>query len=255
MPFLRALLLDVDDTIIDTRRAMVAAGTTAGAALWPDAPPEVQAAFGLRFHDDPAGWFARFAAGEVGFERMRKERVREAAGALGLSGEDRHPGLQADFDAAYEPAFEAALRVFPDVLPLLDAAEELGVRTGLLTNSAQAYTERKLEVAGLAGRFACLASRDTLGFGKPDPRVFTLACAQLGARPEETLAVGDNLAWDVLPAADAGMPCAWLRRPGAPHPETEIALAGERGVTVVESLDEVTQRLVGADLGRAAGDR
>lgn len=251
MPPLRALLLDVDDTVIDTRAAMVAAGTAAAAALWPDAPPDRWAAFGRRFHDDPAGWFARFAAGKVSFERMRRERVREAVLPLGLEGEEGRPGLQELFDAAYEPVFGAALRVFPDVAPLLVAAREAGVAVGLLTNSSQDYTERKLRIAGLEGRFDRLFTRDTLGFGKPDPRVFAAACAALGEPPAQILSVGDNLTWDVLPAADAGMPCAWLRRPGSAHAAAEIALARDRGVTVVESLEAVVAWLLPVDLGRA----
>ena len=37
----RALLLDVDDTLVDTRAAMVAAAFAAAASLWPHEPPEV----------------------------------------------------------------------------------------------------------------------------------------------------------------------------------------------------------------------
>jgi putative hydrolase of the HAD superfamily len=255
VPPLRALLLGVDDTIIDTRRAMVAAGTAAAAALWPDAPMARHAAFSRRFHDDPEGRFARFSAGEVSFEQMRRERVREAAGALGLERGEGRPALQAAFDEAYEPAFGAALRVFPDVAPLREAAGEVGVAVGLLTTSARAYTERKLRIVGLNGRFDRLFTRDTLGFGKPDPRVFAAACAALREPPAPILSVGDNLAWDVLPAADAGMPGAWLRRPGSPHAAAEVALAGERGLTVVASLEAIVAWLVPADLGTAASDR
>ncbi|HET7303783.1 MAG TPA: HAD family hydrolase, partial [Segeticoccus sp.] len=54
------LLLDVDDTLVDTRAAMVAAGTAAVAALWPDVGEEVHRAAGARFHRDPGGFFTRF---------------------------------------------------------------------------------------------------------------------------------------------------------------------------------------------------
>jgi len=40
-PVTTALLLDVDDTLIDTKAAMVAAGAVAVARLWPEAGDDV----------------------------------------------------------------------------------------------------------------------------------------------------------------------------------------------------------------------
>ncbi|WP_344059546.1 hypothetical protein [Terrabacter lapilli] len=98
----RALLLDVDDTIVDTRGAMVAAGARAAAALWPDRPGEHHA-MAQRYYDDPQRWFPRYASGEVPFERMRAGRLEEVATAFGL-------GLPAEGHVAFEEAYAPACR-------------------------------------------------------------------------------------------------------------------------------------------------
>jgi putative hydrolase of the HAD superfamily len=206
----RALLLDVDDTIVDTRGAMVAAGTNAAAALWPDRPGEHRA-MAQRYYHDPERWFPRYASGEVPFDRMRAGRLEEVATAFGLDVPD---GGHLAFEEAYAPAFRSAQRLFPDVPQLLSAAEREGMPVGLLTNSAHAPTLVKLEALGLVDRFDVVVTTDTLGFGKPDPRVYRQACRLLGAEPADVVCLGDSLAWDVLGARAAGLRAVWLDREG-----------------------------------------
>lgn len=228
----RALLLDVDDTIVDTRGAMVAAGAYAAAALWPHRPGEHHA-MAQRFYDDPERWFPRYAAGEVLFERMRAGRLDEVATTFGLDVPD--DGHRA-FEEAYAPAFRAAQRLFADVPGLLAAAEGEGMPVGLLTNSAHAPTQVKLEALGLVDRFEVVVTTDTLGFGKPDSRVYLEACRLLGAEPGAVVCVGDSLAWDVLGARAAGLRAVWLDREGRGSVEE---------VASVRGLDEVAVALGG----------
>ena len=242
------VLLDADDTLYDTRSAMHRAGARAAAALWPHADPERSQRAGIRFRDDPEGHFAAYTRGEVEFAEMRRARIAELATWLDQDVDD---DLWDAFEAAYEPAFLGALAAFDDVVPTLDALRSRGCVVGVLTNSSGAYTTRKLAAAGLAGRFEVVCSRDTLGFGKPDPRAFHEACRRLGTDPARTAYVGDELRTDPLGAADAGMPAAWLVRDGAPD-ASGSNLAAARGLPVVAGLGEVLA-LVAGDLG--AGER
>lgn len=227
-----ALLLDVDDTIVDTRGAMVVAGAQAAAALWPDRSQDHRA-MARRYYDDPERWFPRYAAGEVAFERMRASRLDEVATAFGLEVPD--DGHRA-FEEAYAPAFRGAQRLFADVPGLLEAAEQEGLPVGLLTNSAHAPTQVKLEALGLVDRFEAVVTTDTLGFGKPDPRVYLEACRLLGSEPSSVVCLGDSLAWDVLGARVAGLRAVWLDREGRGTAEQ---------VASVRGLDEVTAVLDG----------
>jgi putative hydrolase of the HAD superfamily len=211
-PVISALLLDVDDTLVDTRAAMVAAGEAAAAALWPQAGPAVQHAAGVHFHADPSGIFGRFTTGELSFAQMREARLVDLLEFVALApADDAHQR----FEEVYAPAFSSNLRLFDDVVPVLEAVRSLGIPIGVLTNSSSAYTSQKLEITGLAVFFAVVATRDTLGFGKPDARAFRHACQLLGTAPSETLYVGDHLEIDAIAARDAGLPAVWLHRDAA----------------------------------------
>ena len=234
MPVITALLLDVDDTLIDTRAAMVAAGEAAAAALWPEAGPAVHQAAGVRFHADPGGDFGRFTRGEISFAQMRQARVADLLESFSLPPTDE---AVRRFEEAYEPAFAAGLRLFDDAVPFLEAVRASGTPIGLLTNSSAAYTSQKLEMTGLAGLFAVVATRDTLGFGKPDPRAFHHACQRLGSALPETLYVGDHLEVDAIAARDAGLAAVWLQREPADPPGA--ARARSRGIPIVGSLSQV----------------
>ena len=234
-PPIEGVLLDADDTLYDTRSAMHAAGAGAAAVLWPEADPDRAARAGVYFRDDPDGYFAAYARGELEFDDMRRARVAALARWLGQPVAD---DLWAAFEEAYEPAFLGALAAVADERPAVTRLRAAGVSVGVLTNSSGVYTAAKMSAAGLDGLVDVLCSRDTLGFGKPDPRAFHEACRRLGTAPASTLYVGDDLGTDSLGAADAGMPAAWLVREEE-APAREAGTLAERGIPVVRSLADV----------------
>ena len=110
----------------------------------------------------------------------------------------------------------AAQRLFPDVPDLLAAAEGEGLPVALLTNSAHAPTRVKLEALDLVERFDVVVTTDTLGFGKPDPRVYLEACRLLAAEPGRVVCIGDSVEWDVLGRAGGRTACR-VARPCGPR--------------------------------------
>lgn len=243
VPMISALLLDLDDTLIDTRAAMVAAGEVAVAELWPQAGPEVHHAAAVRFHADPSGFFLRFTTGELTFPEMRQARVAELLGSFSLAATG---DVTLRFEQVYAPAFAARVRLFEDVVPFVGAVSMIGTPMGLLTNSSSVHTAQKLELTGLTSVFAVVATRDTLGFGKPDARAFRHACRLMGSAPAETLYVGDHLEIDAIAARDAGLPALWLQRDQGGSPETlSRARAQAHGIPVISSLCLVPALLAG----------
>lgn len=236
---IRALVLDVDDTIVDTRSAMLQAGAAAMASLWPDLGDH-HLAMAERYYADPARWFARYSAGEIEFLAMRAGRLSEVARAFSLSVPDT--GQEA-FESAYAPAFREAQRLFPDVDDLLDTADELALPVVLLTNSSATVTAIKLEALAIDHRFVAVVTTDTLGVGKPDPRTYHEAVRLAGTRPGETVCVGDNLEWDVIGARAAGLRAVWLDRVGGSGPTEPVP--------TVASLHEVTAALRGGRFGQS----
>lgn len=242
-------MLDIDDTIVDTRSAMTEAGTHAAAALWPGQPADHRH-MAVRYYDDPGRWFHRYAAGELSIERMRLARLQDVADAFGVALPD---DVLDRFLVSYVPAFRRSQRLFDDVPGLLAAADEVGLPVALLTNSTAADTALKLEAVGLDGRFdGLVVTTDTLGFGKPSPQVYLEACRLVGVEPSLAVCIGDSLDWDVLGAMRAGLGAIWLNRTDVPAAAADGALAR------VRSLDEVSEVLRSRGprrFGTGAGDR
>lgn len=235
----RGLLLDIDDTLVDTQAAMRHSCTVGAATAWADEAPELHRRISDIFYDDPAGHFDAYTRGEQGFVQMREARYTVATAALGLP----DAGFEV-FESTYLVEFACSQQLFDDVHPMLSAAAEHGVRVCFLTNSGHEQTVVKLEQVGLDGSIPVVTT-DTLGFGKPDPRVFERACADIDVVPTHSIVVGDTLPTDIVGARNAGIRAAWLCRPGLPPPRgagwgTPVA---DPGVRVVPTLHDVAALL------------
>lgn len=235
---LRAVLFDVDDTLVDHARAQRAGldAVLAVDGLVADAAAQV------RWNALVDATFARYLAGELTFDQQRRVRVRE------MTGRDLDDDEAERWVAANVAGFEAALTVFDDVVPALDRIIRLpGVRLGAFSNVDGTFTRRKLGLVGLLDRFDVVLGVEDVGAPKPAPEPFWAMCRALGAEPAEALHVGDRWATDALGAADAGLTGVWLDRPGADgpgrRPPPEHARA--KAVPVVRSLLELAD-LAGA---------
>lgn len=109
---------------------------------------------------------------------------------------------------------------YRDTLAVLAALHEAGVPVAVVSNIG--FDIRPIVTAlGFASYVDAFVLSYELGRCKPDPAIFTYACAALGAEPEQTLMVGDT-------PADAGAVRAGCRAyvlPSAP-PGAENGLAG-----------------------------
>ncbi len=108
--------------------------------------------------------------------------------------------------------------------------------TGLLTNGSSDLQRLKLEQAGLEHAFDAVVISGEVGTGKPDPAVFREVLDRLGARPEDSVMVGDSWERDVEGALELGMSVFWIAA-GRPAP------AEHPRVTVVETVNDVADRI------------
>lgn len=210
----RGLLLDIDDTLVDTQSAMRFSCTVGAAAAWPRQPGTVHEALSGWFYDDPGGFFDAYTRGECDFADQRRARYIVACYRLGLEA----TGFET-FEHSYRQAFAGSQELFSDAVAFLDHAREADVQVAFVTNSGDEQTQIKLDAVGLQGR-GPVVTTDTLGVGKPDPAIFTHGLSLLGVAPEATIVVGDTLHTDVAGALNAGLRAAWLQRPGVPEPRS-----------------------------------
>lgn len=181
----RALLFDLDGTLLDSGPSMAPAVNA------------VRAHLGL----GPLPTAAVVAALGGGLGEM-------LGGTLPV---EHHPGIDG-FRSIFHEVHRRHLldaRPFPGVDPLV---RRLGPHIGLVTNAPRRYVGPLLEHFGWS--FAVICDGD--GPRKPDPTPLRIAAARLGIPPSAALFVGDS-AYDRDAAAAAGMPFAtvpWSRLDG-----------------------------------------
>jgi putative hydrolase of the HAD superfamily len=214
----RALLLDLDGTLLDHRAAADAAVAAWCAGVVDVVPDDLVPRWqALEEHHT-----ARVERGEVDYRVARRDRLGELRAHLGLAPCD-DSALDACF-AAVARHYEAAWSSYDDVDAAFASWRDAGVRIGMVTNGVREQALRKLEALGIADDVRVLVAVDDLGVGKPDPRVFLTACERLGVAPEDTVYVGDDITRDVFGPVACGLTGVWLDRFGAEVP---------RGVDVV----------------------
>jgi putative hydrolase of the HAD superfamily len=133
--------------------------------------------------------------------------------------------LDAHFDRL-APAVAVAREGARETLERLRA---LGLALGVVTNGRERPQREKLASTRLLELFDAVVISESAAVEKPDPAIFALAAAQLGAAPGETWFVGDHPRNDVLGAAAAGLTAVWLRGSHAwPRGEAEPERAIDR---------------------------
>lgn len=132
-------------------------------------------------------------------------------------------GHSAPTDTQWRELGEAFSRVpFVRVVPpearaLLELLHARGVRLGVISDWDNALPVI-LEELQLRRYFETLSVSASVGWRKPDARLFADALAQMNVRPAEALHVGDWLELDVQGARSVGMPAALFDHAGrAPH--------------------------------------
>lgn len=222
MPLPRAILFDLDDTLISAYQrpevAWRAVLAELGPTLAPADPEEALAAivaFAEVFWSDPARhriWRQRMA-------ESRRVIVAGTAKALARQGRpswSEQAGVRlADRFTAYR---EEQMALFPDAHQTLDALRSAGVRLALVTNGGAEMQRAKVERFELGHRFEHVQIEGEHGFGKPDERAYRHAMAALGVEPQETWMVGDNLEWEVIAPQRLGIYAIWhdVQRAGVP---------------------------------------
>ena len=179
---LRAILFDLDGTLLDTAPDMVGALNTLlqeqGLAPLP--------------YDEVRGAVSHGAARVVksGFPDASPERCAD---------------LQRRFLQIYRGALSRGTRLFPGMEQVLDTLARRRLKSGIVTNKPAWLTDPLLEELGIRTRFDCVVSGDTVAERKPHPLPLLHAAMLAEVSPAECIYVGDAER-DVQAARAAGMP-------------------------------------------------
>jgi putative hydrolase of the HAD superfamily len=110
-------------------------------------------------------------------------------------------------------AREILMRPRDGVVETLRELRGRGIRTGLITVCSEDAVDVWPETP-FAGLFDAEVFSCSCGLRKPDPRIYGLACDELGVEPDEALFVGDGPNDELAGAERVGMRAVLVHRPG-----------------------------------------
>lgn len=199
---LRAVLFDMDGTLLDTAPDFIAVAQAMRLARGLSPVPDQQI----------------------------RDVVSGGARAMVLSAFDVDPmsgefeTLRLEFLERYQSHCAVFSRLYDGMEQLLQDIEQAKLIWGVVTNKPLRFAEPIMQQLGLASRSSVLICPDHVSRSKPDPEPMLLACSKLQLDPSTVLFVGDDLR-DIESGRAAGSKTAAVRY-GYIHPDDNPGLWG-----------------------------
>ena len=179
---IKAVIFDVDGTLLDTERIYMRAWKDAAAEqgyVMPDSVLQKTRAVNTK---DAARIFEEEIGNGFSYAATRPIRVRIAEEII----------------ARESPILK------PGVPELLDYLDKKGIRLAVASSTNTKMTKEHLAASGIADRFAVIVGGDQIVNGKPHPDIFLKAGENLGEMPENCMVVEDSPA-GIRAGSAAGM--------------------------------------------------
>jgi pyrophosphatase PpaX len=210
---LRAVLFDVDGTLVDTLKGVVLGLGDTSAEFFGYRPPDEDV---LRLIGRPIRDQLEQFAGHALDPRSADRMVNHAIDRI-----EGHSHLEKPF----QPAIEA-----------LALCRRSGLKTALVTSKNDRELESFLKrFLGAEHVDTTVCSTDVLS-PKPHPECALLACRRLGVEPSEAVFIGDSV-YDIRCAHDAGIPAVAVAYGSAPKEH----LAAEKPEVLLETPEALLE--------------
>lgn len=216
---LKALLFDIDGTLVDSNDLHVLA--------WDEAFRDAGHAFDRATLHDHIGKGA-----DNYVPSLLPEVSEDEAERLG----DAHGRI-------YKERYLPQVRPFPHARDLLKRSRQAGYKVVLASSASGEELEHYLKLLDAADLVDAHTSADDVGCSKPCPDIFDTARRKIGVTPDEALVIGDT-PYDMEAAAKAGMRALAVR--SGKFPDDRLSGA----VAIFDDVAELFRRFDASPLSR-----
>jgi 2-phosphoglycolate phosphatase len=166
---LKAVLFDLDGTLIDSEKDIAAAANF------------TRERYGL----EPV-------SGSVIATYVGNGVMVLLAKALGTEDQTKIQEAHEIFKTYYRDHCADHTRVYPGTFDLLNALKKKNVKMGVVSNKPQEFTDAILEKLGLAPYFEVAFGPEATVNRKPHPEPLLTALSKMGVKPSEAVMIGDS---------------------------------------------------------------
>ncbi len=221
MPRIRAITLDLDDTLWPSAPTLTRAEQRTYSWLATHAP-DVAAMWSIeQLRELRFGIFKQHPQLHHDFLRMRRMAMHSAFEQAGLSGAAAHDLIERSLDVFMTARNDVDL--YPEVRESLTRLSQRFALASLTNGNADVAR------IGIGHYFKATLSAHAHNVSKPDPALFHIACRALACAPDEVVHVGDDIELDVRGARAAGLHVIWMNR-------THATWAGDDAPVAVNDL-------------------
>ena len=221
----KAILFDLDDTLLDMYSAMHSSWQEICTEVAPRLGGDAASLREAIRRESAIFWADEEAVAEYRV-RPLDSRTHVVRLALLSEGLDESPTEEIARDSLR--GYLERVAPFDDSIETLEALRSQGYRLGMVTNGSSETQREKIARWNLAPYFDEIVIESEFGRGKPDPAVFAQALAGTGAAPHEAWMVGDNLYADIGGARAAGIHSVWIHRERLQFPDDPPAQPDRR---------------------------
>ncbi|MFA5944260.1 MAG: HAD family hydrolase [Candidatus Thermoplasmatota archaeon] len=217
LPRIKAVVFDMDDTLLNWRQAEQAAIARLASlhfAVHGVAPDRVREVYNAVMAENFAAWKTKREWMYIDVRlRILNERLAT------------HDRLKVeDLVATFSREATTKLEFLEGAEAALRGVRASGRKSAILTNGRSEVQRPKIYAFGLHTEVDFVGITGELGVWKPDAMAFRLVLDSLGVQPTDALMVGDNEDFDITPAKALGMQTCWVDPEGRTHADADLVV-------------------------------
>lgn len=121
------------------------------------------------------------------------------------NGHTLHPHTVHHFGRRFRALTTRQLSVKPYAPAVLDTLRQSGCRLAIVSNTEETVTSHDLDELRLRNYFDAIVLSSSVGVKKPEARIFHIALRRLGAKPADSVFIGDDYECDYRGSQKAGL--------------------------------------------------
>ena len=204
---IKAVLFDLDDTLINSKKAEYNA-ICEFKNLYNEFNQIEDIEFAKSWSKITMEIYEKYYQNEISFEELRIGRMRGLFNyySINISNADAKKKFK-----GYQNIYEKNWILFDDAKEVLENLKNK-YKLVILSNGERKQQRKKIEYTGLNKYFSNIVISSEVGYSKPERQIFEVACEMINLRPENCIMIGDKYNVDIEGALNAGMHGIWVNR-------------------------------------------